>query len=92
MAGGIVPPTNVTVISLFQSILNILPPLLLLVFMAVIIYGGYVRMTASGDPENEKRSTQILTAGVIGFVLIALAPLIVNLLGTFLGLGNLITP
>lgn len=92
MAGGIVPPTNITVISLFQSILNILPPLLLLVFMGVIIYGGYVRMTASGDPENEKKSTQILTAGVIGFILIALAPLIVNLLGTFLGLGNLITP
>jgi hypothetical protein len=51
-----------------------------------MIYGGFVRMTAAGDPDKEQKSMKILTAGIIGFVIIALTPLIINILGKFLGI------
>lgn len=86
----VIVPTDITIIGLVRGALRLLPTLILLVFLVVMIYGGYTRMTAAGDAEKEKLSTQILTAGVIGFVIIALSPLIINLLGRFLGIDSLL--
>jgi hypothetical protein len=57
----------------------------------VIIFGGYTRLTAAGDPEKEKKSMQIITAGIVGFLIIVLAPLIVGFIGTLLGVDSIIT-
>lgn len=89
-AGDIQSPTSITITQLFQSIVSLLVPIILLVLVGMIIYGGYVRMTAAGDAEKEQQSNQILTAAIIGFIIIALSPLIINLLGQFLGTGRLI--
>jgi len=86
----ITPPTNLGIMDLIERILNLVAPIIVLVFMAVIMYGGFVRMTAAGDPDKEKQSSQILLAGVVGFVIIALAPVIVNLLGRIIGTGSLV--
>jgi hypothetical protein len=86
----ITPPTNLGIMDLIERILNLVAPIIVLVFMAVIMYGGFVRMTAAGDPDKEKQSSQILLAGIVGFVIIALAPVIVNLLGRIIGTGSLV--
>jgi hypothetical protein len=82
----VISPTDITILGLIRGVLSVLPPLILLVFLGVMMYGGYTRMTAAGDPDKEKTSNQILTAGVIGFVIIALSPLIINVLGRLLGI------
>lgn len=86
----VIVPTDITIIGLVRGALRILPTLILLVFLAVIIFGGYTKMTAAGDPDKEQKSMQILTAGIVGFVIIALAPLLINLLGRFLGIDSLL--
>ncbi len=86
----ITPPTNLGIMDLIGRILNLVAPVIVLVFMGVIMYGGFVRMTAAGDPEKEKQSSQVLLAGVIGFVIIVLAPVIVNILGQIIGTGTLV--
>lgn len=90
MSGQIEAPTSITITGLIQTALNFLPPIILLVFLGIIVYGGFVRMTASGDADKEQQSSQIITAGVVGFIIIALAPIIINFLGQLLGISNLI--
>lgn len=86
----ITSPTDLTISGLIISILNLLGIVVLLALLAMLIYGGFVRITAAGDPEKEAQSTKILTAAVIGFLIIALSPLLINFLGQLLGLGVLI--
>lgn len=86
----ITPPTNLGIMDLIERILNLVAPIIVFVFLGVIMYGGFVRMTAAGDADKEKQSSQILLAGIIGFVIIALAPVIVNLLGRIIGTGSLV--
>lgn len=89
-AGSIRPPTDRTLVELIQGVIGLLPGLILLVLLGMFIYGGYVRLSAAGDADKEEQSNKILTAAVLGFVIIALAPLLINLLGQFLGLGTLV--
>ncbi len=88
--GEIVGPTDISLVDLFNGLIGLLGPLILLVFLAMIVYGGFMRMTAGGEDEKIEMSTKIITSGVIGFIIIALAPLIINLLGRLLGIDNLI--
>jgi hypothetical protein len=89
--GEIVGPTDISLVDLFNGLIGLLGPLILLVFLAMIVYGGFMRMTAGGEDEKIEMSTKIITAGVVGFIIIALAPLIINLLGRLLGIDNLIS-
>lgn len=59
-------------------------PFAVLGFIASVIYAGFVRMTALGNPEKEAKSMKIAIAAAVGFAIIALAPLLVTLLGNFL--------
>ncbi len=52
--------------------------LAVLAYIGMILYAGYVRETAAGDPEKAKKSMQILMYSTTGFILIILAPIIVN--------------
>lgn len=49
-----------------------------LIYLGMVLYAGYIRQTAGADPEKAKKSMQILMYSTTGFVLIVLAPLIVN--------------
>jgi len=76
---------------LFEWIGNVssyLRPLTAVGFLGVVVYGGWTRMTATGDPEKEKKSNMILTAGVVGFLIIILAPVIVKIVSGLAGLQN----
>ena len=60
-------------------------------FLVMIIYGGFTKMTAVGSVEKEEKAMKILQAGIIGFTIIVLAPLIVNIITTLLGAETIIT-
>jgi hypothetical protein len=90
--GQVNPPTQLGIADIIQAVLRLLPPLIVILFLAMLVYGGFIRMTAAGDADKEKLSNQIITAAVVGFVIIVIAPFLINVLSTLLGLGNLITP
>lgn len=50
-----------------------------IVAVIVIIYGGYMYMTAAGNDEQRKKGRAILTWAVIGLVVVILAVVLVNI-------------
>lgn len=60
-------------------------PIATFIFLVMIIIGGFTKLTAAGDADKEAKAMKVLQAGIIGFVIIVLAPLIVSIVGTFLG-------
>ena len=55
--------------------------LAILAYLAMMLYAGYVRMTAGGDPEKAKKAIQIIMYSTTGFILIIIAPLIIRTVG-----------
>jgi hypothetical protein len=47
-------------------------------YIGMVLYAGYIRMTAGADPEKAKKSMQILMYSTTGFILILLAPIIIS--------------
>lgn len=71
--------------AVIQYLTGIIFPLLALGLLTMLIYAGVTRLTAAGDVEKEKKSMQIIMASITGFVIIALAGVIVNTLCAVLG-------
>lgn len=79
---------NVTTIEeLLEAILTILITLATPIIIFFIIYGGYLYVTARGNPEQIKTATTALTYAIIGGVIIigavAIGTIIGNLVGAF---------
>ena len=66
-------------------------PLAVIMYLAMLLYAGYVRLTAGADPEKAKKAILIITYSTTGFALIILAPLLVSTIGAILGIDLLIT-
>ena len=77
--------------SIISTLSAFIAPLAVFVFLIMIIYGGFTKLTAAGDAEKEAKAMKILQAGIIGFVIIVLAPLIVSIVSTLLGAESQIT-
>lgn len=82
------PLTLTSISDVINRISGFVQPFALLGLVACIIGAGFVRLTSSGDPDKEQKSVKILTSAAIGFAIIVLAPLIVRILGTILGLNS----
>lgn len=76
-----------TIEELLEAILNILIVLATPIIIFFIIYGGYLYVTARGNPEQIKTATTALTYAIIGGVIIigavAIGAIIGNLVGAF---------
>lgn len=89
--GKIDPPTgDDDVFDFINRMTRLIQPAVAIAFLFVIVYGGFTRMTAAGDPEKEKKSMQILTAGIAGFIIIVMAQFVVELITSVLGIENAI--
>ena len=59
-------------ITLTANIIKFILGFLGLVFILLLMYGGYIRMTAQGAPEKIKTSNGIITSAVVGvFIILA---------------------
>lgn len=67
------------------GIINIVLALLAIIAIVLFLYGGFLWMTAGGNEENVAKAKKIITATVIGLVIILLSAAAVNFV-----LGNLI--
>ncbi len=70
-AFGTEEPANLYVI--IANIINILLGLLGIVFVILMIFGGYVWMTAMGAEDKIKKAKGIITQAVIGIVIVVMA-------------------
>jgi uncharacterized membrane protein len=54
-------------------IINVALGFLGIIAVVIVLYGGFMWMTAAGNEERISKAKQILTAGVIGLVIIVMA-------------------
>ena len=64
---------------------GVVTPLAVLGFIFGMIYVGYLRMFSLGNPEKEQKSVKAALALTIGFAIVALAPVIVNVIAKLIG-------
>lgn len=67
------------------GVINIVLAFLAIVAIVLFLYGGFLWMTAGGNEENVAKAKKIITATVIGLVIILISAAAVNFV-----LGNLI--
>lgn len=70
---------------------SLIRPIFILTFGAMVLYGGWVRLTAKTDADKIASSTKIITAAATGFAIAVLAPTIVNAVAGLLGTDGLFT-
>ena len=66
-------PVNVVI-----KIINIILSFLALIFICMILYGGFTYLTAGGAPEKAKTALGIIKDSVIGVAIILIAGVFVN--------------
>ncbi len=73
------------------SVLSLVIPLLTLggaiIFLAMLLFGGFTIITAEGNQENITNARKIITFAVIGLVVIIFSFLIVKLIGIVLNIN-----
>lgn len=77
-----------TIGDLVNRVSGFIQPFAIIGLVACIIGAGFVRLTSAGDSEKEQKSVKILTSAAIGFAIIVLAPLLVRIIGSILGVDS----
>jgi NADH:ubiquinone oxidoreductase subunit 6 (subunit J) len=74
------------------DVINILTLFLLpfaaVILLFVLLWGGYDFMTSAGNEEKVQGARTKITAGIIGFVLLAVSYIVVGMIAGFTGLGG----
>ena len=65
---------------------SLIRPLFLLTFGAMLLFGAFLLLSSQGNNEKIINSRNTIVAAVIGFVIAALAPTIINIVTSFLGI------
>ena len=60
-----------------------------IVLLFLIVFAGIQMISGSGDPQKVAQARQVLTAGILGFILVVAAFFIVRLLESSLGIDIL---
>ena len=71
--GGYTPPQQIAAL-IIQAVLTFLG----IIFVALIIYGGFLYMTAMGESEKVKKGKNVIIYSVIGLIIILAAYAITN--------------
>jgi hypothetical protein len=83
-----IPTTLVSLGELITKASGITTPLSVVGFIFTVIYAGFVRMTAAGNPDKEGKSMKIAIGAAVGFAIMALAPLLVRILASLLDIDT----
>ncbi|MCD4811017.1 pilin [bacterium] len=72
------PPKLADLFDNFDSLIDSLVPLGILLAVLMVILGGYKWMSSAGDPEKIKQAQATLTWAIIGLVLLLLVGLLIQ--------------
>ncbi len=67
---------------------SLIRPLFLITFGAMLLFGAFILLTSQGDEEKIQNSRKTMIAAIIGFVIAALAPTVVGIITSFLGVES----
>lgn len=84
-AAGAAGYTNTDIGSLSGQIINVALSLVGIIFLALMVYAGYLWMTAKGDESQVEKAQKIITSAMIGLVLTLSAYAITTLVTTKFG-------
>lgn len=70
------------------AIISLLQPIVVFAFVGMVIYGGWIYLTSQGSEDKIKQAKQIITAAIVGFIIIILAPSIVQLVAGIFGVDR----
>ena len=71
---------------IISRIILIAFPLMGALMLAYLVYGGYIWMFSSGDPNKVAHAQKIITTAIIGFIIIFASFWIVQFVGVVFGL------
>jgi hypothetical protein len=66
------------------GIINAALSFLGVIFLLLMIYGGYLWMTAAGNEEQVGKAKKIMTSAIVGLIIVATAYAITAMLGNYL--------
>ena len=72
------PATGLTLAQTVGRIVNGALALLGVVFLVLLVYAGYLWMTARGEEESVKKAQDIIQASVIGLVIVLISYAVAN--------------
>ncbi len=68
--GGVLPLGREDIRIIIAKLIRIFLGLLGIIAVAIVVYGGFIWMTAAGEPKKVSQAKMILTSGVIGLLII----------------------
>lgn len=71
----------------FQNIAQIVVYFAGLIFLIMLIRGGFSYLTSGGDPKKTAKATSTLTMAIIGLVGVIVSFLIIRFIGSFTGVN-----
>ncbi len=74
------PPKIEELFTGFDTVIDWLVPIGVVISLVFIIIGGYMWMTSAGNPDKVKQAQGTLTWAILGLVLILLAGLLISTL------------
>jgi hypothetical protein len=78
-------PGQTSVNPIIQTVIQVALSFLGVIFLILMIYGGFLWMTASGNEEKVSKARKILTAAIIGLIIVIGAYAITELVMSKLG-------
>lgn len=76
---------------IFARFIQLAAALAGMILLVMLMWGGFMWMTSSGDPKKTEAARGAITSALLGLVLIVGSYVILNLIAQFTGLTNLTT-
>lgn len=83
-------PTHISLGNLAGNLLGAATAVGILLSLLYLVYGGFFWMQSRGDKEKLAKARRIIIYSIMGFIVMSLALVIVNIIGNALGVETLI--
>ena len=91
ISGSIGLNSGATISDVVSSLLTIIFPIVGILLLLYLLYGGYQYMLSRGDPKAIAAAKGTITNALVGFVIVILAFSLVQILGRILGIPDIYT-
>lgn len=82
-------------VSSIATLMNVIGPIAMsigaLICLAMLLWGGFLYITSSGEQEKIQQGKRTLTYALIGMIIMVCSVLFVNLITYFLGVNSFFT-